>query len=167
MCFRQIEQKREKQAGIMVFLYLEPQKPSGFGQLQVSLEWFKAFGKIFGIPSVPRHFLTEVGQNICEESGFHTLETRKGRVQAHCLVNYSDLQMGKCVVFISLSRKKCQYQHIHSNIVTCYTFLGKVTELGRILYNSDFPPEILGSLSFDFVFSGKCKGQDFYVEAGF
>lgn len=42
-----------------------------------------------------------------------------------------------------------------------------MTELGRILYNSDFPPEILGSLSFYFVFSVKCKGQDFSVKAGF
>lgn len=38
-------------------------------------------------------------------------------------------------------------------------------ELIRMLYNSNFPPEIFGFL--DFVFSVKYKGQDFYVEADF
>lgn len=140
---------------------------------KVSLVWFKAFGEILGIPFVPRPFLTGVGQNFCDAGGFHTLETRKVMVQAHCLVNYSNLQMGSCVVFISPNRKKCQYQHIHSNIVTHFTFSSRMTELVRTLYNTAFPPENFGFLCqiffffFDFVFSVKYKGQGFYVEAGF
>lgn len=146
--------------GMVVFLYLE--KTETFRIWSIAN---KPLVKYLGFP-LPRHFLAGVGQNFCEASGFHTLETRKGRGQAHCLVNYSNLQLGSFIVFISPHRKKCQHQHISLNIVTCYTFLNKMTALVRMLYNSNFPPEIFGFVCLGF-FSVKYKGQGFYEEAGF
>lgn len=42
-----------------------------------------------------------------------------------------------------------------------------MTELVRMLHNSNSTLETFGFLYLDFVFSIKYKGQDFYVVAGF